>query len=466
MADRAMQYDERMGDTDALMWHIERDPALRSTIACVWILDRMPDPDRMAAVTERASRAIPRLRQRVVSDPLGLANPSWEFDPDFDLRFHLRHLRAPGAGTLRDLFDVAEPIAMQAFDRDRPLWEFYLIDGLEGGRAGVIMKLHHAISDGVGLVRMTESMVERSRDDVLSTDDLPPLPDMPARSIRDRLGDALRHQLRQGSQERRAVAGAAARGLGRLIRDPAGTLKSASEMAGSLGRLLRPISEPLSPIMQGRSIGLSFHGFGVPLAELKRAARVASGTVNDAFVAGVAGGFRLYHEHHGQPVDELRMAMPINLRAGEKGRKAGNQFVPARFPVPVAEPNPIKRMKIIRARVLEQRAEPALPTFELVSGGFNRLPPALYTSYFGSMLKAVDFTTSNVPGPRFPVYMSGAKIEQMFPFGPTQGAANITGFSYDGQFQIGLNADPAAIADAPVLAECLQKAFGEVLSVS
>ena len=121
---------------------------------------------------------------------------------------------------------------------------------------------------------------------------------------------------------------------------------------------------------------------------------------------------------------------------------------------------------IIRSRVLEQRGEPALPTFELISGGFNRLPPAAYTSYFGSMLKAVDFTTSNVPGPRFPVYMSGAKIEQMFPFGPTQGAANITAFSYDGQFNIGLNADPAAIADAPVLAECFEKAFGEVLSVA
>ncbi len=159
------------------------------------------------------------------------------------------------------------------------------------------------------------------------------------------------------------------------------------------------------------------------------------------------------------------MAMPINLLEGEKGRRAGNQFVPARFPIPVGEPNPVKRIKLIRSRVLEQRSEPALPSFELVSGLLNRFPPTLTTPFFGAMMKAVDFTTSNVPGPRFPVYMSGAKIEQMFPFGPTQGAANITAFSYDGQFQVGLNADPAAIADAPLLAECLQKGFGEVMSV-
>lgn len=463
---RTLHYGERMSDSDALMWQIERDPALRSTILCVWLLDRMPDPSRLGEVTERATRAIPRLRQRAVVDPLGLANPAWEIDPRFDLRFHFRRLRAPGDGTLRDLLDLAEPIAMQAFDRDRPLWELYLVDGLEAGRAGVILKLHHSVSDGVGLVRMTEHLVERGRDDHPSLDDFPPLPAPPARSDRDRAVEALRHQLRRGIEDRRALAAATARGLGRLARDPAGTLRSAGGMLGSLGRLLQPISEPLSPVMNGRSLGVQLHAFAVPLDHLKRAAKTAEGTVNDAFVAGVTGGLRLYHEHHGHPVDELRMTMPINLREGDKGRRAGNQFAPARFPVPIAIADPAERMRAIRARVLAQRREPALPAIEAVSGAFNRLPPALYTPYFGSMLKAVDFTTSNVPGPRFPVFMSGARIERMYPFGPTQGAANITAFSYDGQFQVGLNADPAAIPDAPLLDECLRKGLDEVLSLS
>jgi WS/DGAT/MGAT family acyltransferase len=460
-----MVFEDRMGDTDALMWEMERDPALRSTITSVWVLDRLPDETRMEQEIDRAARTIPRLMQRVVSDPLGIANPAWELDPSFDLRFHLRHLKVPRQGTLRDLFDMAEPIAMQAFDRDRPLWEFYLIDGLEGGRAAAIMKLHHAISDGVGLVRMTESMVDRSPEPRQKREALPPLPKGTERSGRDRLVDALGHEWRRGQSERIALARAAARGLGRFVRDPQGTVQGAREMLGSLQRLLGPVNEQMSPLMDGRSIGVQFHGFVVPLEQLKRAGKAAGGSINDAFVAAVGGGMRLYHEHHGAPVEELRMAMPINLRDGEKSQKAGNQFVPARFPIPVAEPDPIKRIKLIHSRVLEQRGEPALPSFEVISGVLNRFPPALTTPFFGAMMKAVDFTTSNVPGPRFPVYMSGAKIEQMFPFGPTQGAANITAFSYDGQFQVGLNADPAAIADAPLLAECLQKGFGEVMSI-
>jgi hypothetical protein len=198
---------------------------------------------------------------------------------------------------------------------------------------------------------------------------------------------------------------------------------------------------------------------------MKRAAKAGGGSINDVFVTAVTGAFRLFHEHYGHSVDELRMTMPINVRSGEKGQKAGNQFAPVRFPVPVAEPDPVERMRIIRERVLEQRGERALPALDGVMGTLNRLPVAVSTPFVGSMLKAVDFTTSNVRGPRFPVYMSGARMLNMFPFGPSQGAANITAFSYDGQFQVGLNADPAAIADAPLLAECLQKGFGEVMSV-
>ena len=105
--------------------------------------------------------AVPRLGQRVVRDPYEIAPPRWENDPHFDPRFHIRKLHLGGLASLRELLDLAEPIAMQAFDKDRPFWEFYLVDGLEGGRAGVIMKLHHAVSDGVGLVKMTGSMMEK-----------------------------------------------------------------------------------------------------------------------------------------------------------------------------------------------------------------------------------------------------------------------------------------------------------------
>src|SRR5215470_2163496 len=128
---RTMIYQDWMSDGDALMWHIERDPLLRSTVVSVWVLDSPPDAKRFAATLERTMRHVPRLRQRVVEDPLGVAPPRWEADPLFELPYHVRHVRAPGAGTVRDLLDMAAPIAMQAFDKDRPLWELHCVEGLD-----------------------------------------------------------------------------------------------------------------------------------------------------------------------------------------------------------------------------------------------------------------------------------------------------------------------------------------------
>jgi hypothetical protein len=159
----SVEYDDWMNDSDALMWHIERDPLLRSTVLSVWLLDRTPDPALFENALARTRHLVPRLAQRVVEDPLGVSPPRWIDDPLFDPAYHVRRVRVPGEGTLRNLLDLAAPIMMQAFDKDRPLWEFYLVEGLEGGKCGVLMKIHHAMTDGVGMVRMTEGLVERTR---------------------------------------------------------------------------------------------------------------------------------------------------------------------------------------------------------------------------------------------------------------------------------------------------------------
>ena len=159
-----IEYDDWMSETDALMWHMERDPVLRSTITTVWVLDRPPDAARFESALELAVREVPRLRQRVVADATAIAPPKWEVDPMFDMDYHFRTGRVGGEGSMRDLLDQAAPIAMQSFDKDRPLWELHLLDGMADGRTGVVMKLHHAVSDGVGLVKMTGSLMERDRD--------------------------------------------------------------------------------------------------------------------------------------------------------------------------------------------------------------------------------------------------------------------------------------------------------------
>ncbi len=471
----AIRFEDRMSDNDALMWNIEKDPLLRSTIAVVWLLDRAPDRARFEEKIERATRTIPRLRQHVVSNPASIAPPRWETDPDFNLRYHLRWLRAPRSrdigprsdvrGELRDVLDFTAPVVMSGFDRARPLWELFVLEDMAQGRAAVLMKLHHSLSDGVGLVRMTEAMVERKPEPGRDRGPLPPLPETAPMTQGERFVDALGHEWRrQLGRMQRSVRAARANLLG-LMRDPGALARETAEAAASIGRMLKPVSEPLSPIMRGRSLSLHLDTLELSTEKLRAAAKLVDGKLNDAFVAGVAGGLRMYHEAHGAPVASLRMTMPINVREGENAKVAGNQFAPARFAVPVGITDPRARMAAIRELVAGQRAEPAIAMMADISGVLNRLPTSVTTSLFGSMLKGIDFVTSNVPGPRFDVYLSGAKLESVFPFGPLSGSAlNVTLFSYTDRSILGIASDPASVPDPELLLACLKRGFDEVLA--
>ena len=453
-----------MSESDALMWHMERDPVLRSTITSVWVLDRAPDPDRFERALLAAIEAVPRLRQRVVADATAIAPPKWDVDPMFDLSYHFRTGRVGGEGSLRDLLDQAAPIAMQAFDKDRPLWELHVLDGMADGRTGVVMKLHHAVSDGVGLVKMTGSLMERDRDEIrpATAERLPadheagPTTSSPTR-------DAVRHQVETGLRRTGDIAAALGRGAVDFAKDPRGSAKGLTDTAGSIARSLRPVSEPMSPIMGGRSMSVHFDALTIDIDTLKRAGSAAGGTLNDAYVAAVLGGLARYHRHHGVEIDELRMTMPINVRPpGDEGKTAGNLFAPARFAVPLSIDDPIERMRRVHALVQAQRAEPAYAKIGGISAILFGLGPAVFTRLTGSMLKAIDFVTSNVPGPRFPVYSSGALVERNIPFGPLGGAGvNLTLYSYNGAAEIGVNTDRAAVPDAAVLTDCLRESLEE-----
>ena len=476
-AGRGVVYEDWMSDNDALMWHIERDPLLRSTVLSVWLLDRAPERKRFAATLERIMQHVPRLRQRVVEDPLGLAAPRWEADPLFDLSYHVRRLRVPGAGSVRDLLDLAAPVAAQAFDKDRPLWELHCVEGLEGGRFGMILKVHHAMTDGVGMVRMTEGLVERSRG---ATPSSARSGGARARGAKDgagawnleppgeiaQLGSAMRHRVLTALGRARRATGAFGRGVTHFAGHP---ISSATEMVDTLesvAQLLRPVSEPMSPLWRHRSLGVRLDVLDVPFDAMKRTARAADGTLNDVFVAAVMGGLARFHRAHRAPAEALRMSMPINIRSGEKKALAGNQFVPARFPVELKIRDPRERLAAVRGLVRSQREEPALGWTEEISATINRFGEAAATRLVGSMMKAVDFVTSNVPGPPFPVYMSGAHIERMYPFGPPAGAAvNITLFTYNGVAQVGVRSDPGAVSDPERLMADLQAGFDEVLDV-
>ena len=456
--------DERMGDADALMWSIERDPMLRSTITSVLVFDRGITHDRLVDKVERATRAIPRLRQRVVANTFSIAPPRWEVDPNYDLRYHLRFVGCPGEGTLADVLAVAEPEAMAGFDLARPLWQMIVVEGLADGRAAVVVKLHHTITDGIGGIKLGMHLFDL---EATPTAELGPLPDAPPVHVMNqwnRVIDAWGYEQRVGLEFASHLIPAAAGMAARLATAPTETLRRVREVAESVGRLLAPAGQPLSPIMTGRSLSVDLGTMSVPLADAKAAAKVAGCRINDFFLAGVVGGLRRYHDEHSMVPDALRMGMPISVRREPGG--GANQFVPVRFAVPLQIDDPVARMQALRDLVASQRAEPALGLVDAVSGITRRLPKAAQIGVLGGLLRTVDVITSNVPGVPIPLYLAGARLEAWYPFGPRSGAAvNVTLLSYLDGLDIGVNSDPAAIADPDVFMDCLRDGFAEVLKV-
>ena len=232
--------------------------------------------------------------------------------------------------------------------------------------------------------------------------------------------------------------------------------------ARSIARMLAPATAPMSTVLGSRGLGRRLDTLDIGLDDLKRAAKSVNGSVNDTFVAAVVGGLGRYHAHHGARVNELRMTLPINLRTSEHDA-GGNQFAPARFPVPAAIDDPAERMRAIGALVRGWRAEPALRMTATLAGVLNRLPTATSTALFGGMLKCVDFVTSNVPGAPIPVYLGGAAVEGFYAFAPPSGAAlNVTLVSHCDRCCIGIVTDTAAVPDPEHLVDNLRAGFAEV----
>jgi WS/DGAT/MGAT family acyltransferase len=472
-----LHYDEWMSESDSVLWHIERDPLLRSTITSVWFLDTVPDRARMDAVVDRIVARIPRLHQRVVDAQPGVAPPRWADDPHVDVEYHYTWARLPGRRPdRRQVLDHAQRMAARAFDKDRPLWELCVVEGLPGKRAAFIMKVHHAIADGLGMVQLLQHMVDFERDPMPASDDAhaeappaevdhrlrieAPVWAIPgARSVAHRIASEARTGARLGKASLKTAAD--------LLRDPRGTIEQLGRTTGSIARVVKPATTPLSPVMTDRSLNTHFEAVSVPFRALKAAARSVDGTLNDAFVAITLDALKRYHDALGTPCSEIRMNMPISVRGGEGAENFDNQFVPARMVLPLSDVDPAARICEVKGLLRAVRAEPALPHVNDISGVISRFGPQAAVSILGAMLKGVDITTSNVPGPPFPVFMAGAHVEEFYAFGPLAGAAiNITLFSYDGTVHLGANLDRAAIGDHALFTRCLRAAIDDTVALS
>ena len=213
--------------------------------------------------------------------------------------------------------------------------------------------------------------------------------------------------------------------------------------------------------MTERHLAWHYDVLEFPLAEMLSAAHAAGATHNDAFLSGVTAGLRLYHERHDTQVDELRVTMPVSIRKADDPI-GGNRITLMRFKVPVGIADPSKRMAETHRRCESVKTDRSLPFTNAIAGTLNLLPRA----YIGGMLKHIDFLASNVPGIPVPLYLTGAKVDSFYGFGPTIGAAlNITLMSYCGTCCVGVNIDTGAVPDPDVLMDCLQNGFDEVLAV-
>ena len=450
---------EFMRNTDAFALGMEEDARLRSTVVTIITLDRSPDWDVLVDRLERVARLMPMFRQRVVPT-VPPAPPRWVYDPDFDLRYHLRRVMAPEPGTLETVLEMARRAEMSEFDHARPMWTATLVEGLADGGAAIVVMMHHSLADGIGGMQIASLVFDFQAEPA----DLGALPPVPQATAVGRF-DGVRHSIEYDVALTARLARTATLGSAKLVvdgaRHPRATLRSVWATSASVYRTVRPINETASPIMQDRRLIRELTVHDVPLSALKAAGKAADGTLNDAFLAGVTAGLRLYHERHGALVDELMVTMPISIRVPGDA-EGGNRITLMRIALPVGVADPVERIAEIHTRAAAARREPSLKLTQSIAGGLNLLP----RWYIGAILRHVDFLASNVPGVPVPVWVGGAAVTMQYAFGPTIGAGvNVTLITYQDTCALGINADSGAIPDLPVFRECLVAGFDEVLAL-
>ena len=463
MADDANAWTRDMAPIDYLMYRGEMDQRSRSSMMSVEILDRVPAWDRLREDFDRASRTVLRLRQRVVAPMLPVAPAQWVVDPDFDLDYHLRRIRSPEPGTRRQLLDLAQSFYAGPLDMSRPLWEATLIEGVtaEGGEAALLWKLSHSVTDGVGGVELDRQIRSYERDP-----DRGPMPHLPGprdvapTELTRRGALRLPFALVSGAGRRAAGALGIAR---RAVMHPAAAVSGISQFAGSLQRIVGRPPVELSPLLRRRGLNRRFETLDVPLDGLRRAAKDHGCSVNDAYIAALCGALRLYHERLGSHVDAVPLVMPVSLRAGDDPA-GGNQWAGVRIAAPVGDPDPVRRMQVIREHVITGKSEPAINALGAIAPVLARLPMELVMSIGGGGA-TTDVQASNVPGHVQDTYIGGAKVLRNYPFGPLPGAAMmVVMLSHVGHCFVGINYDTASITEHELFARCLQDGFDEVMA--
>lgn len=461
----------RLSALDASMLYLE-DASTPMHIGGVAIFRRPRtgfDYERLLDLIEHRLALVPRYRQKVRYVPGHLARPVWTDDTRFDITHHVRLSALPKPGTPEQLNELVARLMSRPLDHHRPLWELYLVEGLQRNRFALVTKTHHAMIDGIGAIEIGQVILDVSP----NQEDTPGplwLPEPTPGSLR-LLGDAVAEVVRQPGElvdNVRSAVGDVTATMGKVAGAFSGVLSA-------LTTAVRPA--PASPLNVPITAERRFAVARTSLADLRKVRAAHGGSVNNVVLAVVSGALRYWLMSRGEVVTSgttVRAMAPLSVRDGAEADTpaglAGGKVSAYLVNLPVGEPSPVVRLQHV-AHAMQTRTDAGQPVAAdaLVRlGGFA--PPTLHA--LGARAASVfsqrifNILVTNVPGPQVSLYAAGAKMLEMFPVVPLarNQAVAIGVTSYDGGVYFGLNADRAAMPDVDNLARMIEESIDELLA--
>ena len=408
---------------------------------------------------------VPRYRQRLAFVPFDQGRPVWVDDPHFNISYHVRHTALPRPGGDEELKRLAGRVFSQALDRARPLWELWLVEGLADDRFALLSKTHHALVDGISGVDIATVLFDASPDPVPVA---PPEHDWIPRPVPTEaqlLADAL--------LERTTAPNEIVRGVRATLRGPRQVASRVWSTLAGVGAMAWTglQSSPPSPFNVRIGPHRRFTWVQGELGEFKQVKNALGGTVNDVVLAVVAGALGRFMRLHGQPTEDvvLKAMVPISVRADVERGVLGNRVAAMWAPLPVGITDPVARLQEIHHAMDGIKESGQAVGARMLTELTGFAPPTIMAqaARLQARQRLFNLVVTNVPGPQFPLYMLGRKLDALFPMVPLaeNTALGIAIISYNGQLDFGLTADYDQLADVEALAEELRGSIEELVGI-
>jgi WS/DGAT/MGAT family acyltransferase len=458
---------DRLSAVDAAFLAQERSNTHMHIGGIALVEGPVPDYEEFCAHISSRLHLVPRYRQRLAFPPLETGRPLWVDDPTFNLGYHVRHSGLPEPGDEAALLRLAARIFSQSLDRAKPLWELWLVDGLESGGFAFISKTHHSLVDGVSGVDLASVLFD------ISPEGTPGLPEatepwvpqpLPSKAALAGLG------VTGGIRQVAAVATSAVRGAS----DPGALAAGARELVGGVGEIVRVglNPPPVTPLDVTPGPHRRLAVVRARLDELKTIKTAFGGTVNDVVLAVVAGGLRHFLHHRGRSTEglELRACVPVSVRTEDRRGALGNELTQMLAPLPVGIDDPVERLETVRDAMEELKSSRQALGAKAIADLQDFAPPTILAqaSRLNFAGRFYNLLVTNVPGPQFPLYVLGSRLEAMFPIAFLAGdrALAIACISYDGGVNFGLIGDYDSLEDLDVVAEGIEGSLAELLELA